>query len=118
MEAATRMLISDRNLAERKLAAIVKAIRARVGTDFHLQMKISAEDHNDALALFKRGPSGNTLNESVQVCQWLEAARLIKPGWRRGLGRVPAPAGRFPRGSDRPGRARMRAAGSRTRPRS
>jgi 2,4-dienoyl-CoA reductase-like NADH-dependent reductase (Old Yellow Enzyme family) len=55
---------------------VVKAIRARVGTDFHLQMKISAEDHDDVLALFKRGPSGNTLNESVQVCQWLEAAGL------------------------------------------
>lgn len=53
---------------------IVKAIRAEVGTDFHLQMKISAEDHDDVLRLFKRGPSGNTLAESVQVCRWLETA--------------------------------------------
>ncbi|MEZ5287232.1 MAG: NADH:flavin oxidoreductase [Vicinamibacterales bacterium] len=53
---------------------IVKAIRARVGADFHLQMKISAEDHDDVLALFKRGPSGNTLAESVQVCRWLVEA--------------------------------------------
>jgi 2,4-dienoyl-CoA reductase-like NADH-dependent reductase (Old Yellow Enzyme family) len=53
---------------------VVKAIRARVGNDFHLQMKISAEDHDDVLALFKRGPSGNTLAESVQVCQWLVQA--------------------------------------------
>jgi 2,4-dienoyl-CoA reductase (NADPH2) len=53
---------------------VVKAIRARVGNDFHLQMKISAEDHDDVLALFKRGPSGNTLAESVQVCQWLVEA--------------------------------------------
>ena len=53
---------------------IVKAIRAEVGADFHLQMKISAEDHDDVLRLFKRGPSGNTLAESVQVCQWLETA--------------------------------------------
>ncbi len=53
---------------------IVAAIRARVGRDFHLQMKISAEDHDDVLALFKRGPSGNTLAETVQVCKWLEAA--------------------------------------------
>lgn len=53
---------------------VVKAIRARVGSDFHLQMKISAEDHDDVLALFKRGPSGNTLTESVQVCKWLVEA--------------------------------------------
>jgi 2,4-dienoyl-CoA reductase-like NADH-dependent reductase (Old Yellow Enzyme family) len=53
---------------------VVRAIRARVGNDFHLQMKISAEDHDDVLALFKRGPSGNTLAESVQVCQWLVQA--------------------------------------------
>jgi 2,4-dienoyl-CoA reductase (NADPH2) len=53
---------------------IVRAIRARVGADFHLQMKISAVDHDDVLALFKRGPSGNKLAESVQVCQWLEQA--------------------------------------------
>lgn len=53
---------------------IVRAIRQRVGSDFHLQMKISAVDHDDVLALFKRGPSGNTLAESVQVCQWLVEA--------------------------------------------
>ncbi len=50
---------------------IVRAIRARVGDDFHLQMKISAQEYDDALALFGRGPSGNTLAESVQVCKWL-----------------------------------------------
>jgi 2,4-dienoyl-CoA reductase (NADPH2) len=53
---------------------IVKAIRARVGRDFHLQMKISAQEFDDALALFGHGPSGNTLAESVQVCKWLEEA--------------------------------------------
>jgi 2,4-dienoyl-CoA reductase (NADPH2) len=53
---------------------IVRAIRQRVGRDFHLQMKISAEDHDDALALFGMGPSGNTLEESIQVCRWLEEA--------------------------------------------
>ncbi len=50
---------------------IVRAIRARVGSDFHLQMKISALDDDDALALFGRGPSGNTVEDSVKVCQWL-----------------------------------------------
>ena len=50
---------------------VVRAIRATVGHDFHLQMKISAQDFDDALAFLGMGPSGNTLAESVQVAQWL-----------------------------------------------
>jgi 2,4-dienoyl-CoA reductase-like NADH-dependent reductase (Old Yellow Enzyme family) len=50
---------------------IVRAIRKRVGSDFHLQMKISLQDHNDAVAFFGKGPSGNTREESLQVCRWL-----------------------------------------------
>ena len=53
---------------------IVRAIRAEVGRDFHLQMKISAQEFDDALALFGHGPSGNTLAASIQVCKWLEEA--------------------------------------------
>jgi 2,4-dienoyl-CoA reductase-like NADH-dependent reductase (Old Yellow Enzyme family) len=53
---------------------IVRAIRARVGDDFHLQMKISTRDYNDAVAFFGKGPSGNTVAESVQVCRWLVEA--------------------------------------------
>ena len=49
---------------------IVQAIRARVGRDFHLQMKISATEYNDAL-LPEEKP-GNTLEDSKQVCQWLK----------------------------------------------
>ena len=41
---------------------IVQAIRARVGRDFHLQMKISATEFNDAL-LPDEGP-GNTIDDS------------------------------------------------------
>jgi len=48
---------------------IVKAIRATVGPDFHLQMKISAVDHNNALLKLEK--PGNTLQESRQVCTWL-----------------------------------------------
>jgi 2,4-dienoyl-CoA reductase-like NADH-dependent reductase (Old Yellow Enzyme family) len=48
---------------------IVKAIRAKVGKDFHLQMKISAVDHNNALLKLEK--PGNTLQESIQVCKWL-----------------------------------------------
>ena len=51
---------------------IVKAIRARVGRDFHLQMKISATDHNNALLRFER--PGNTVTDSIRVCQWLVEA--------------------------------------------
>ncbi|HEY7501479.1 MAG TPA: NADH:flavin oxidoreductase [Vicinamibacterales bacterium] len=51
---------------------IVRAIRAEVGPDFHLQMKISAIEYNDAI--LGREPKGNTLEDAVQVCQWLEAA--------------------------------------------
>src|SRR5688572_24365659 len=53
---------------------IVKAIRAKVGHDFHLQMKISALDLDDALTFLNRGPSGNTLEDSVKVCRWLVEA--------------------------------------------
>jgi 2,4-dienoyl-CoA reductase-like NADH-dependent reductase (Old Yellow Enzyme family) len=53
---------------------VVRAIRAKVGTDFHLQMKISAQDFNDAVTPLHLGPAGNTLEESVQVCKWLVEA--------------------------------------------
>jgi 2,4-dienoyl-CoA reductase (NADPH2) len=53
---------------------VVRAIRQRVGNDFHLQMKISVQERNDATALFGMGPSGNTVEESVQVCKWLVEA--------------------------------------------
>lgn len=53
---------------------VVKAIRARVGDDFHLQMKISAREFDDALAMFNIGPSGNTIEESIRVCQLLVEA--------------------------------------------
>jgi 2,4-dienoyl-CoA reductase-like NADH-dependent reductase (Old Yellow Enzyme family) len=50
---------------------IVKAIRAKVGSDYHLQMKISAVDHNNALFVLKHEKPGNTVTESIQVCKWL-----------------------------------------------
>jgi 2,4-dienoyl-CoA reductase (NADPH2) len=53
---------------------IVRAIRARVGRDFHLQMKISAVDHNNSLLVLKREKPGNTVEESAQVCKWLVEA--------------------------------------------
>jgi 2,4-dienoyl-CoA reductase-like NADH-dependent reductase (Old Yellow Enzyme family) len=55
----------------RFVVEIVKAIRARVGKDFHLQMKISATEHNNALAFLKFEKPGNTVEDSIKVCQWL-----------------------------------------------
>jgi 2,4-dienoyl-CoA reductase-like NADH-dependent reductase (Old Yellow Enzyme family) len=51
---------------------IVRAIRTEVGPDYHVQFKISAvEFHNELLPWHGKG---NTLEESVQVCRWLEEA--------------------------------------------
>ena len=55
----------------RFLLEIVRAIRAEVGRDFHLQMKISAVEHNDALD--DNQGKGNTIEDSVEVCRMLEA---------------------------------------------
>ena len=49
---------------------IVRAIRGRVGRDFHLQMKISATEFNDALLPDEK--PGNTIQDSIQVCKWLK----------------------------------------------
>ena len=49
---------------------IVQAIRKRVGRDFHLQMKISAVEYNNAL--LQQEKPGNVLEDSIQVCQWLK----------------------------------------------
>ncbi|NEQ52260.1 MAG: NADH:flavin oxidoreductase, partial [Leptolyngbya sp. SIO3F4] len=53
----------------RFLGEIVQAIRDRVGREFHLQAKISAVEFNNVLPFEK---PGNTLEEAIQVCQWLE----------------------------------------------
>ena len=53
---------------------IVRAIRARVGRDFHLQMKISATEFNNSFLFTKFEGPGNTVQESAQVCQWLVEA--------------------------------------------
>jgi 2,4-dienoyl-CoA reductase (NADPH2) len=53
----------------RFLLDIVDAIRARVGRDFQLQVKISAIDYNNVIPWEGRG---NTLQESIQICKWVE----------------------------------------------
>jgi 2,4-dienoyl-CoA reductase (NADPH2) len=56
----------------RFLLDVIRAIRSEVGRDFHLQVKISATEHNDAIAIFEQ--PGNTIEDSVQVARWMEEA--------------------------------------------
>ena len=72
---------------------IVQAIRARVGRDFHLQMKISATEYNNAL-LPEEKP-GNTIEDSTQVCQWLKDD---------GVDAIVVSSGSFVSASEEPGR--------------
>jgi 2,4-dienoyl-CoA reductase (NADPH2) len=55
----------------RFLLGIVRAIRKRVGDDYHLQVKISAIDYNNVMPWEK---PGNTLEDTIQVCKWVEEA--------------------------------------------
>lgn len=56
----------------RFLLEVIAAIRAEVGDDFHLQVKISAVEANNAVVFWDK--PGNTLEDSVQVCRWAETA--------------------------------------------
>ena len=51
---------------------IVRAIRAEVGNDYHLQFKITAVDYGDDLIPW--ASKGTTLEDSVQVVRWLAEA--------------------------------------------
>jgi len=55
----------------RFLMDVVKAIRKKVGRDFHLQAKISATDYGNALDA--KEPAGTVIEDSVQVAKWLES---------------------------------------------
>jgi 2,4-dienoyl-CoA reductase-like NADH-dependent reductase (Old Yellow Enzyme family) len=53
---------------------IIDAVRKEVGANFHFQMKISAEDFNNAVIPCEK--RGNKLEETLEVCQWLEEAGI------------------------------------------
>ncbi len=55
----------------RFLIEIVRAIRKEVGSDFHLQVKLNGIDYNNAVFFWKK--RGNTLEDSLQICEMLEA---------------------------------------------
>src|SRR5208337_770303 len=92
----------------RFLLNVIEAIRNAVGRDFHLQVKLSAVDHNNVVPWEKRG---NTLEDTVAIAKWAEAAGAdaIHVSQRRGssarrsTSRSSAPAdSRRPRSSATP----------------
>jgi 2,4-dienoyl-CoA reductase-like NADH-dependent reductase (Old Yellow Enzyme family) len=54
----------------RFLQEIVREIRKVVGDEFHLQTKISVREFNNIITPWEK--PGNTLEEAIQICQWLE----------------------------------------------
>ena len=54
----------------RFLLEVIRAIRARVGRDFHLQVKLSAVDRNNVIPWEKKG---NVLADTVEVAKWCES---------------------------------------------
>lgn len=71
--------INDRNdayggsLANRArfLLEVIGAIRAKVGPDYHLQVKLSAIDRNNVIPWEGKG---NTLEDTMEVARWCETA--------------------------------------------
>lgn len=55
----------------RFLVEVVRAVRAEVGADFHLQVKLNGIDYNNAVIFWDK--PGNTIEDSVRVCRILEA---------------------------------------------
>jgi 2,4-dienoyl-CoA reductase-like NADH-dependent reductase (Old Yellow Enzyme family) len=87
---------SLRNRA-RLLLDVVAAIRSEVGRDYHLQVKLSGRDHHDAFLPWLKG--GTTIEESVEVCRWLEEAGVdaIHVSAGSTFPHPENPAGAFPR---------------------
>jgi 2,4-dienoyl-CoA reductase (NADPH2) len=56
----------------RFLFEVIEAVRRYAGKDFHLQVKISVVDFNNALMFWE--PEGNTILDSIEVCQGMEKA--------------------------------------------
>ena len=56
----------------RLLLETVEAVRGEIGHDFHLQVKISTTEHANAFLPWLG--KGNTIEDSLQVCRWLEQA--------------------------------------------
>jgi 2,4-dienoyl-CoA reductase (NADPH2) len=57
----------------RFLLEVIRAIRTEVGPRFHVQAKLSAVDRNNVDPTCRKG---NTLDETLQIARWAEAAGL------------------------------------------
>ncbi len=55
----------------RFLLDVIQAIRAEVGANYHLQVKLSAIDYNH---VFPTEGRGNGLDETIKVAKWIESA--------------------------------------------
>jgi 2,4-dienoyl-CoA reductase (NADPH2) len=55
----------------RFLVEIIRAIRREVGADFHLQVKLNGIDYHNAVFFWEK--KGNTLTDTIRICQLLEA---------------------------------------------
>lgn len=53
----------------RFLKEVIQAIRAKVGSGFHLQAKLGAVDHNNVMPWEKKG---NKLEDAIQIAKWCE----------------------------------------------
>jgi 2,4-dienoyl-CoA reductase (NADPH2) len=75
---------------------VVRAIRREVGDDFFLGFKLSVREHLNELLPWL--PKGNSLDESLQVCRWLEEAGVdcIHVSSGGGFPHPRNPAGDFP----------------------
>lgn len=54
----------------RLLLEVLREVRRTVGDDFHVQVKITGVDHNSAFLPWC--PEGNAIDETVEVCRWVE----------------------------------------------
>jgi 2,4-dienoyl-CoA reductase (NADPH2) len=62
---------------------IVQAIRKEVGKEFHVQMKISAADHDDVLNPLPWANRGNTLEDTKIICKELKEAGVVERSFLR-----------------------------------
>jgi len=59
-----------RGLVDRVTRNLVELVRKQVGRDFHLQCKINGADYGNKV--FPWEHKGNTVQDTIQICQWLE----------------------------------------------
>jgi 2,4-dienoyl-CoA reductase-like NADH-dependent reductase (Old Yellow Enzyme family) len=80
----------------RFLLEVIAAVRAEVGDDFHFQIKLSAVDYGNAI--FPWAAKGNTIEDTVQVSRWAEAAGVdaIHVSAGNSFPHPRNPAGEFP----------------------